>query len=675
MSSDFHHNIFYFYRGGQEDDASRSRQLEDNTTKALINILENVDNRITEKFLRWITVSIEEIHNVSFWLQRNDIGTSVLERKDELILLAIVPEREDRLLLPQATKQHSRPDAWIAGDKFAVLIESKVVGGLDSAQLKEHYRKLADNSTVEPKYHEITWGEVHRFFRNEVRSSCNAVHQSDRFLLNEFMEYLDMCDFADFNGFDTDFFDYFFTHDNEEARGWVKNKIKAFAPLMLDDLQKIDGLFYQDYDQGVLQKGDNYAWVAFGPTEKKYRNLAHLTIRFDARGMDVFVNIELKDATDKFKKHLRLRPDALKQALETLCSNDALSFIVEKRKQKQASKYDYIKLMEIESYALSDEKLSDSMYDFLMSTIDNTELPSINIIKRINRNEVILLSAGETPEPLFKEFVSIAEKFHTFISFINHPVASPAQNATQTASIPESPSIEYCFAQWRKRNNPINNWGLAWYLAYEIAHRFYASHGIVPYVICHEGLGYYGIELDSTHCLVNRNRTKPLGRLTIQGNVENWQTGTPGDHGLNAIQMCERGVPAEELVASAIAHLRLPDTPLASHFTCRHKRWGSSFVLLFEIATFLALEYGQNNIYIWNHSYHTDRFIRDLDSKADMEEHLGAFVFQHHDSPVVFASDGRELSGDKKDNYWKRYMAGESSYQLYKDLSLKLKLP
>ena len=41
---DFHHNIFCYYRGFKDEEQSRIRQLEDNTTKALINTLEHGSN-------------------------------------------------------------------------------------------------------------------------------------------------------------------------------------------------------------------------------------------------------------------------------------------------------------------------------------------------------------------------------------------------------------------------------------------------------------------------------------------------------------------------------------------------------------------------------------------------------------------------------------------------------
>jgi len=425
MPIDFHHNIFYFYRGSQEASNEESRQLEDNVTKALINTLENIDIKITEKFLRYIGVVTEIISNVHFKLQKNDIGASALQRKKELILLAIVPEKKQEVKFDVVKKHSSRPDAWIYGNNFAILIESKIVGYLDYSQMKEHYRKLSSNSTIAPKSVEITWTDIQLFFKKEINfSKINGINEADSFLIKQFKEYLDMCNLTDFNGFDADFFDYFFTHDDEESRIWVKKKINSFSSQISKKLSEIDSGFYQDYDQGRLKFKDSYGWyfwVAFGPKNRKYRKFAHLSMRFTSQGIQIFINLELKQATDSFKNKINQQPTELQHAIEDLCDGKNLTFLIEKRIQKRVSLYDYRKLLEIESYSLKDDKLASSTYDFLLSVINRIDLPSINIIKKINRTDAIDLSGGDDPQKLVNKVNEIATEFHKFISFINEP--------------------------------------------------------------------------------------------------------------------------------------------------------------------------------------------------------------------------------------------------------------
>ena len=229
-------------------------------------------------------------------------------------------------------------------------------------------------------------------------------------------------------------------------------------------------------------------------------------------------------------------------------------------------------------------------------------------------------------------------------------------------------SIVDAFKRWRADHTAGQSWGLAWFLANEICQRFYASHGIVPWVISHEGLGYYGIGLHELSCRVHGNQSynqSALGRLTMAGNVENWKIGGPGDHGLE-------GTNTEDLVKAAIHQLGLPSLPRKSHLHCRHKRWGSSFVLCFEVATLLALEH-EGRVAIWNYPGMTERTIRPIDPDCDMKEHPGAFVFQAADETVALRGDGL-LLGEHSDNLWGEYMQGASASALASDLATRLRL-
>jgi hypothetical protein len=227
------------------------------------------------------------------------------------------------------------------------------------------------------------------------------------------------------------------------------------------------------------------------------------------------------------------------------------------------------------------------------------------------------------------------------------------------------------FECWRELKGPKNSWGLAWFLAAEFARRFYSSHGLVPWVIEREGLGYYGIEINCVRCGVNDAGSVPLGRFTMEGNVENWRSGSPGDHGLELIGQCERGVPTRDLIRAAVAHLGQEPIPNKSHLSCRHKRWGSSYVLLFDIAAYLALQYEAQDLGIWNHPFHLEQKLKSLDAKASIKEHPGGFLFTRHDREVLVAGDGRVLD-DAGDNLWLEYMKGGSISELAKSIDRRL---
>ncbi len=225
--------------------------------------------------------------------------------------------------------------------------------------------------------------------------------------------------------------------------------------------------------------------------------------------------------------------------------------------------------------------------------------------------------------------------------------------------------IHEVFAGWRAVDRVGNSYGLAWYLAYEFCKRYYSSHGIVPYVIHHESLGYYGIRFDEVKCRLRDTASDGLGRITMCGDVENWRTGEPGDHGLEAIKMHVEGRSTSEIVLAAVRHMALPAMPDQSHIACRHKRWGDSYSLCFEVVAIMAIQSSPEELYVWNHPDHVQQALRERDSEWQMKEHPGAFALVAHDQRLLMAGDGRLLDGSGV-SLWHEYMAGSTAAALAK---------
>lgn len=225
----------------------------------------------------------------------------------------------------------------------------------------------------------------------------------------------------------------------------------------------------------------------------------------------------------------------------------------------------------------------------------------------------------------------------------------------------EPETVESLFAQWRACPTRRMDWGLAWYLSYEICRRYYRSHGIAPFVINHSGLGYYGIELTQLPCKpTGLSDQQTLGRLTMAGNAENWITGGPGDHGCELVERCAAGAPAPELVTQAICHLRLPALPSHAHNHCHHKRRGDSFVLLWEIATLLALraDMGRSKAYLMANGLEDGKPFMGHDEPPMTYRKPGHFCFGG--GQWVYVTDEGVLCDGSGEDLWARYMGGES---------------
>jgi len=236
-------------------------------------------------------------------------------------------------------------------------------------------------------------------------------------------------------------------------------------------------------------------------------------------------------------------------------------------------------------------------------------------------------------------------------------------NTSSGASLTSSPDdITRLFEQWRTCKSDKPDWGLTWFLANEICKRFYASHGIVPSIIKKEGMGYYGILFSESLCAVHK-LPQQLGRLTMTGNTENWLSGSSGDHKYKSEELCKTGTATSALISGAINHLRLSAVPRASHLSCRHKRWGDSYILCFEIAACIALRYDNEYVSILNSPADIQRHLFKYDPKHTIKEHPGGFLFRTSSAEALLIGDGR-LVHPYESNMWEAYMLGKTPFEL-----------
>jgi uncharacterized protein YktB (UPF0637 family) len=424
--ADFHHNIFYYYRGTQQSDRERERQLEDNTTKALINTLKHCDSKVTFEFLGWL--GIKATKPVTLELQKAIISKGEIGNKSQRLLLGIVPTKEIKnpcaeLGRTAAGEKDSFPDAWIYGDNFVVLVESKVEGkegaSLELDQMERHYQKLLVDTEQQPDCRIHTWAEAHRFFKNLSDELGDELTPKDKWLIEQFTQYLEWIGMAEFIGLEQGMFNYFATcidDRNEDDRRWVRGTMRSFAEKILEGLQAVDSSFYQDYDVGRLLLKDDHCWTAFGPKDKNYRRLAHQTVSLHECGLDVFVNVELKDAIDRLRKKIAKDKQMFREIVSRLPG--PFSIRVEERKPKQASLYDYHRVASSEAEYLKDPELGSYGFHYVETLLKRVPLPCFTVRRCIDRDRALELSQRDG-RPLIEEVVGIMKVFHPLVEFIN----------------------------------------------------------------------------------------------------------------------------------------------------------------------------------------------------------------------------------------------------------------
>jgi hypothetical protein len=311
---DLHHNLFYTYRGPGKD-ADREKQLENNVTKALINTLHLGGEAVWRPFLAWL--GIADAKGADFLLQRGDLPSGHAARRRQRVLLGISKRKSVwPPCVGAGTAYESLPDAWVYGDGFAVLVESKV-GDNDFSpkHMEAHLARLGSTGRLPPKIVLRTWRDVHGFLHNLLPSLTDA----SSLLVRQFIQFLEYNDMSGFTGFQRDHFDYFLLHDDDDARCWVRDQVEDFAARVQTQLHEFDP-FYEDCHVGNLERSASNCWAAFGPGPpfKKCEKHAHQTISVSANGLRMFVNVETRPATNRLKAVIKHSRDEFRAALQKL---------------------------------------------------------------------------------------------------------------------------------------------------------------------------------------------------------------------------------------------------------------------------------------------------------------------------------------------------------------------
>jgi len=236
-------------------------------------------------------------------------------------------------------------------------------------------------------------------------------------LVTQFIQFLEYSGMSGFTGFRREHFDYFLLHDDDEARRWVCEQMADFASQVRVILHEF-APFYEHYDIGNLKISDSYCWVAFGPRHSAYRQVTHQTTSLGSGGLQVFVNAELKAATDRVKTVLSRSADAFRVALQDLHRLEPFELVLEERAQRQASLYDYTPKMRLHSSMLADRATGDVAWNAFAQTVQLLPLPYLRIERLVPLSQLLELSRCDPPQAV-QHVVDILKCNHAVVKLLN----------------------------------------------------------------------------------------------------------------------------------------------------------------------------------------------------------------------------------------------------------------
>ena len=304
----------------------------------------------------------------------------------------------------------SRPDAWIHGEDYAVLVESKIgESPLTLDQMASHWEKLKPNCPTRI----ITWGQVHKLF---VKLMHQQKDTQSQWLLDQFTQYLEWTGMTEFVGFREEMFEFFVQGEKDpDTKKWVRATVEALADKVLEGDQGLKQFksFYESKHIGNLGKESDHYWVAFGPVN--FRESAHQTISLYEESLDVFVNVELLPAVKKLRKKIQGNDAQFRKLMSGLPAPFTVR-IEERKPTGLPRKFDYYAIAEVEGYGLKD--CDSPGFDYIPRLMSQTDYPYLSVRRRIWRDRVLQLSKPH-PEALVEEVIGVLKAFHPLVEFIN----------------------------------------------------------------------------------------------------------------------------------------------------------------------------------------------------------------------------------------------------------------
>ena len=399
---DFHRNVFYYYRGPARERSLIDRQLENNTTKALVNVLENCNPTLTAQFLHWLGVDAAS-QKIHFELQNKTIGECRIQRAKKKLLLGLVGGRsaENGPSVEVAPEGLSLPDAWIYGDDFVVLVESKLGPTLNAEQRACHMKLLGAGA----EERRVTWQGVHAFL-----SDISELADVDRFLVQQFTRYLEYTGMATTSTVTKELFDFLLNPEDAEGKRWVRETMHALAITVAGKLERPT----LNVNVGNIQKEPGGWWYSCWVTLSRSEHAsteAHITIELLPYELNIYANVDTATIRRLFKG-LEKRPEAFRAMLATL---EGFDITVNDRRRLQVQKFEYVPVMKFRSGRYIEDETSFGHLVYLLKSLRVPgTYPSFSVSKGFNRQEVLGMK-GSLPERL----IGAAHQVEPIVRFVN----------------------------------------------------------------------------------------------------------------------------------------------------------------------------------------------------------------------------------------------------------------
>lgn len=415
---DPHQNIFFYYRGPskQKEVSLYDSQVEDNTTKSLINVLEFCCQSGFENLL-------------------NDFLKAINAPK---------PKRLAATFKLQKGLVESRPDALIDLTDYSIHIESKVRARLDIDQIKSHLKGINSqdvllvvtneqydeeelNMIKDDRLRYLGWAKLHLLCLKIVEPIRNdkkliAIAQ----LIKQFVDYMEGVVMTAFSGFKDADFD-FWIDPNRYYAPILKNKLKALAEIIKEKLPKKVKSKYSEIKLGNIKvKEGGSAWVAIKKPDASDNIFKQCNFTIEVSKSCLDINTVIRGGrTDQRSKPIGIffdkvsnNPERFLQVIKSLKKEARIVIFkrlpVGKQKQIRRGNEKWDKFFDMRLCDITIKQDALYLCDVLKKADKKPGAPGIHFRYSIDRGSKVLID----PEELKNEIISTITTFKPILAYL-----------------------------------------------------------------------------------------------------------------------------------------------------------------------------------------------------------------------------------------------------------------
>jgi hypothetical protein len=328
MATSRYHNIFLRYRSRSPMDISeeqfsyaKERELEDNVTKALINLLEYSRGPALLQFLRLCKIEPScPLEEYELALHEDIGGQGTLP--NERFLLEIVPGKKELMDAKSALAKTDEPiqDARIQSRNEVCFIEVKIRGRVTTGQRRSY---LEAYSIPEENVRPLLWDDLHSSFSNLLPRDTdisNTWLSVSGFLLAQFLEYLEFLGLSSFAGIRSEHFQILKKEIEEvlpEERARLKWLQGTYSSAIKTAIEKKDiprlTKATEHVHLGKISRHEPVPWMSFSDQGKAANKTQapHFGSSLHADNVKVYVSCEGKKSYSRFLNVCSMAPDKL----------------------------------------------------------------------------------------------------------------------------------------------------------------------------------------------------------------------------------------------------------------------------------------------------------------------------------------------------------------------------